>query len=148
MMEQLAESIRDGQDDDDQGDFFPGFPMLQGGGFPIYPGGVIPGFNHLNTYRDPNGPFGSIYGQGWGQQMSVMPPQPPPRATGRPMFFWPTQPTTTLHPQRPQEFVQQAPPPPQPLPTTTTTTTIAPTTTSTTAPTTTTSTITTKTTTS
>jgi len=91
MMEQLAESIRDGQDEDDQGDFFPGFPMLQGGGFPIYPGGFIPGFNHLNPYRDPNGPFGSIYGQ----QMSVLPPPPPPRATKRPIYFRPTKQTTT-----------------------------------------------------
>merc|ERR1719228_650207 len=83
MMEQLAESIRDGQDDDDQGDFFPGFP--------IYPGGFIPGFNHLNPYRDLNGPFGSIYGQ----QMSVLPPPPPPRATKRPIYFRPTKQTTT-----------------------------------------------------
>merc|ERR1719481_96475 len=127
MMEQLAKSIRNGQDDDDEGDFFRGFPMLQGGGFPISPGGFIPGFNHLNPYRDPNGPFGSIYGQGWGQQMGVMPPQPPPRATGRPMFFWQPNQLQLYNPNNPKNLFNkhphhlhhrppQPPQPPQPQP--------------------------------
>merc|ERR1719481_1006089 len=56
MMEQLAESLRDGQNDDEEDNLFPGFPMFQGG--------FIPGYNHLNPYRDPNAPFGSIYRHG------------------------------------------------------------------------------------
>ena len=52
------------ENDDYEDNFFPSFPMLQDGGFPIYPGGFIPGFNHLNPYRDPNDSFGSFYGLG------------------------------------------------------------------------------------
>merc|ERR1719481_438133 len=63
MMEQLAESMKDGQNDDEEDNLFPGFPMFQGGGFPTFPGGFIPGYNRLNPYRDPNAPFGSIYRQ-------------------------------------------------------------------------------------
>merc|ERR1719481_1319697 len=95
MMEQLAESLRDGQNDDEEDNLFPGFPMFQGGGFPTFPGGFIPGYNHLNPYRDPNAPFGSIYRHGWGQQKRVMPQPVPPRATRRPIYSWPTQPTIT-----------------------------------------------------